>query len=78
MKQVLKNIFRPEATVTSAATITQRLKSGQYEVKDSSGRLMVVTAESGQLWPDGVAVVIQNGRIISGGHRLGKDRVVEG
>ena len=78
MKQVLRNIFRPDATITSTATVTRRLQAGQYEVVDSSGRLTVVAAESSSLWPAGVAVVIQNDRIIGGGHRLGKHRVVEG
>jgi len=56
----------------------KRLQAGLYEVEDSSGRLTVVAAESSSLWPVGVAVVIQNDRIIGGGHRLGKHRVVEG
>lgn len=76
MNEALKNIFAPAATVTSCVTVRRRIAAGQYEVEDSSGRLTVVAADAEVLWPATVSVVVQNGRIVGPGHRLGKHRVV--
>jgi len=77
MKQALKNIFRPDSTVTMTATVTSRLGPGRYEIEDASGRMATVTADTDSLFPVGVAVVVQSGRIIGGGQLLGKHKVME-
>lgn len=75
MKEILDNIFRSPATVTIYATVSARISATRYEITDQNGR--VSYAESPDWWPVGVAVVVQNGRIVGRGTLAGSHRVYE-
>ena len=63
MKDVLSRIMQPAPAPQVSATVLRRLAPGRYELRDDLGR--VVQAESDAVYPPGVSVLLQSGRIIA-------------
>lgn len=63
MKDLLTKIMTPAVATQTTATVLRRLAPGRYELRDDLGR--TVQAESDAVYPPGVSVLLQSGRIIA-------------